>query len=229
MAFAAEREAIESRFCRLFHTEAPTYVSSLTLNLVNGVITRSAGSFLTDGIEVGNFIMFGGFSNASNNEAFEVQAVTDSTVTLKDPNGWLVNENGTGDESYSYPSYPVAYENSGFNPPDADKTYVTCIEVRGAASQKTIGKDNPWFQYLGFIQNSIYAPEGSGTATTMALADRIAKIWRNAQFAVGGGQITCGTPSLAPISRRALQRLGSRDGRFRMDVTTDYRLDTQET
>lgn len=62
--------------------------------------TRSTGSFVTDGVKVGDHITFGGFAESGNNGTFEVTDVTATVVTCANATG-LVTESGGGDETFT--------------------------------------------------------------------------------------------------------------------------------
>lgn len=62
--------------------------------------TRSAGSFVTDGVLVGHYVRIKGFVAAGNNGVFRVTAVTALVLTVADPTSAMVTEAGTGNEEY---------------------------------------------------------------------------------------------------------------------------------
>jgi hypothetical protein len=61
-------------------------ISTLTVSVdaTLNTMTRSAGSWITDGIEVGQRVTTTGFASAGNNGTFEVSAVTATVITLID-------------------------------------------------------------------------------------------------------------------------------------------------
>lgn len=225
--FVAERNKVESYFYELMHTQNAVYQTlDLTINGATKTVSRPSGSFITDSVISGAFIQLAGFVNLGNNNIFEVSAVAAGVLTLLDPFGLLTTEVKIA-ATYSYPSIPIAFENVAFNPPGPDKFFVTCYVVEGEGEQITLG-NNAVFRYVGIIQNSIIGPEGVGTVPFAALADRIDSIWRRAQFSdSNGGVFTCGVTSLAPLDYRTYARLGAREGKYRLDVTTPYHRDIQ--
>lgn len=73
-------------------------LSGLTLTVAAGAktITRSAGSWITDGVVVGTWIQFGAFANGANNTTrFRVSVVTALVLTVEDAGAQLVNEGPT--------------------------------------------------------------------------------------------------------------------------------------
>lgn len=67
----------------LLGTWTPTKTTgSATLAATVGTITRSTGSFLTDGFAVNDVVINSGFTNAGNNGRFRVSAVVALTLTL---------------------------------------------------------------------------------------------------------------------------------------------------
>lgn len=58
-------------------------LSSLTCTVVasTGTVTRSAGSWITDGIGVGDIVTFGGFADSENNVAYTVVTVSALSLT----------------------------------------------------------------------------------------------------------------------------------------------------
>lgn len=72
---------------------------TLTVDATAKTITRSAGSWLLDGVVVPMWLGFAGFANAGNNDVYNVNAATNRVLTLDDPDATLVDETGDGDES----------------------------------------------------------------------------------------------------------------------------------
>jgi hypothetical protein len=66
----------------LLAVEAATTGALTTISASGSVITRSGGSFVTDGFGVGDEIMASGFSDAGNNGRAMVTAITATTLTL---------------------------------------------------------------------------------------------------------------------------------------------------
>lgn len=67
---------------------------TLTVNSGASTITRSSGSFITDGFAVDNNVNFTGFSNAINNNTFQIATLTATVMTVTDLVG-LVSEGPT--------------------------------------------------------------------------------------------------------------------------------------
>ncbi len=72
---------------------------TLTTGLMNfdatlGTISRTAGSWIDDGVKVGSVIALSGFATTANNKTFTVSAVTDATITVKET-VTLASETGT--------------------------------------------------------------------------------------------------------------------------------------
>lgn len=59
-------------------------------------ISRSADSWLDDGIEVGDFIVTSGYTETGNNGTFEVTAVTDLVITLGNATGLVTDTTEVG-------------------------------------------------------------------------------------------------------------------------------------
>jgi hypothetical protein len=73
---------------------APANLTGLTLDVsaTNSTFTRSAGSFITDGILIGDLIRFTGLVNAVNNAIYQVTNVAALVVTVRAVAGTLVDE-----------------------------------------------------------------------------------------------------------------------------------------
>lgn len=70
-----------------------------TLDATAGAFSRAAGSFLTDGFEVGDIVTASGFSTSGNNGRFRVTAVAATTLTVSPIDGQAMGtESGAGDE-----------------------------------------------------------------------------------------------------------------------------------
>lgn len=227
MSFADEKRGIEDYFKRGMHAGyAHVLDIALTIDATNATVTRESGSFITDGVSVGDFISLIDFVNLSNNSTFEVASVSSLSLVLNDPAGLLVDEIGTI-TSIAFPAIPIEYENVSFEPKDKNQVFVTCYLVEGDGSQITLGT-KPYFRYVGFVQNSIYGPTGVGTDDAKSLADRIAGIWRNKQFSYGSSGMFCFyAPTLTPLDYQTRARLGVRAGKLRTDVSTPYHRDIQ--
>jgi len=70
-----------------------TDLTGLTCTVVadDMTIARSSGSFISDGIEVGDLITTTGFASAGNNDTFEVTGVTATILTVDDSEEGLVD------------------------------------------------------------------------------------------------------------------------------------------
>lgn len=70
-------------------------------------LTRASGSFVTDGVAVGDLIELDGFSTANNNTLVYVSAVAALELTIVGPTGTyaLADEAGSGDETYVRHAY----------------------------------------------------------------------------------------------------------------------------
>jgi hypothetical protein len=69
---------------------------TLTLTAATKILNRSAGSWITDGVKVGNWILIGGVGiNVGNAGPFKVAAVTATDVTLFDPNAAITDDSIT--------------------------------------------------------------------------------------------------------------------------------------
>jgi len=75
---------------------------TIAVDATAGTFTRSSGSFVTDGFQVGQRILPAGFANAANNYGRVIQSVTPTVITVTSTTG-LVTEAGTGNESISSP------------------------------------------------------------------------------------------------------------------------------
>ena len=226
MSFTDERRAINNRFNLEWLKRSDVYVSglSLAINSVTKTVTRGSGSFVSEGVTAGEFIKFSGFSNVGNNQVFKVSIVTALALTMLDPRGYLVTEAAGGDEVYGFPAISVYYEGVDFEP-EVGKSYVTCQIIPGAGFQATLGSA-PWYRYAGIIQNSIFIPVSLGTRSGDRLMDRAAEVWRRAQFFEGlSGLITCQAPHPEPFDQRTRYQMGTREGRYRWDLSTPYHRD----
>lgn len=70
---------------------------SITVAAAGKTFTRAAGSYVTDGIKLGDTVVTSGFANAGNNGTFVVTAITATILTFGAATG-LVDEAGGGDE-----------------------------------------------------------------------------------------------------------------------------------
>lgn len=73
---------------------ASTGLITVTVNAAAGTFTRSTGSFLTDGFQIGQTIMTNNFINAGNNTTKVISNVTATVITVSNTAG-LVNETAT--------------------------------------------------------------------------------------------------------------------------------------
>jgi len=71
---------------------------TIAVSSVTKRFTRSAGSFVTDGFQVGDHVTFAGCTNGANNSTFIVTAVSALYLECSGAVG-LVTEAGTGDET----------------------------------------------------------------------------------------------------------------------------------
>lgn len=73
---------------------SPVSLTGLTLTVAAGAntITRSTGSWVSDGIVTNQWVKFGGFTNAANNGFFKVTVTSATVLTITNPTGVLVNE-----------------------------------------------------------------------------------------------------------------------------------------
>lgn len=67
----------------------------LTLDATAKTLVRIAGSFITDGVVVGDFVKLGGFTNTKNNKVVMITKVQALTLTYVGPDG-MANEAGSG-------------------------------------------------------------------------------------------------------------------------------------
>ncbi len=98
LSFGSQDDMIEAAF---FSSLAVAYnLTSLTIDVDSGAktFTRSSGSWITDGVKVGDKVTFDGFTNTENNDTFVASDVTATVITCATATG-LVTESGTGDES----------------------------------------------------------------------------------------------------------------------------------
>lgn len=80
---------LASALARNWTAATPTTLGSTTIALVGGTytITRTTGSYLTDGVRVGNVIRLTGFATANNNKNLLVIALTATAATVIALNG----------------------------------------------------------------------------------------------------------------------------------------------
>ena len=82
-----------------YNDEISTGTATISFNAANRTFTRSAGSYLTDGFEVGMTITASGYSNAGNNSQFVIETVTATVITITSASNYgTTTEAGTGDE-----------------------------------------------------------------------------------------------------------------------------------
>ena len=62
--------------------------------------TRDAGSFITDGLRVGDYVTTGGFSTGANNGTFRITAVASTAITV---DGELADDSETSGPTMTYP------------------------------------------------------------------------------------------------------------------------------
>jgi hypothetical protein len=87
----------------LFGTWATPYnvsTQDIDVNATAKTFTRAAGSYITDGVLVGDPITFSGYTNPGNNGTFIVSAVEALIVTCSTATG-LTTEEGTGNEAFT--------------------------------------------------------------------------------------------------------------------------------
>jgi hypothetical protein len=79
-----------------------TGVASIAVDSVAKTFTKAAGtSFITLGFKVGMWVKASGFVATGDDKYFYVTTVTATVLTVEDPDGTLVTEAGTGDETIS--------------------------------------------------------------------------------------------------------------------------------
>jgi hypothetical protein len=81
-----------------------TGAQTLTIDATAKTITRAAGSFVTDGFEVGDMVELSGFTNAENNTLVKLTAVAALVLTYVGP-GDMADETGDADEVVTVPDY----------------------------------------------------------------------------------------------------------------------------
>ena len=77
---------------------------TITLDATAKTLTRSAGSFITDGYEVGNVVSASGFANSVNNAHYTISNVAALVLTYTTVNTTPVNETGTASAVSLYTS-----------------------------------------------------------------------------------------------------------------------------
>jgi len=80
----------------LFGTWTTTDTGTTTLSIASNAVTRGAGSFVTDGFVVGQWVQLSGFANAENNTWGKVTAVSATSMTIA--GATLTDETGSGSE-----------------------------------------------------------------------------------------------------------------------------------
>lgn len=100
LSFELAREAALDEFIQsaMYSTwnNLATVTADLTITTGAATIDRAAGSFITDGLAIGDFLQLAGFSNAENNVLVMVTGITDAdTITYVGPED-MVDEAGSG-------------------------------------------------------------------------------------------------------------------------------------
>jgi len=106
----------------------------------------------------------------------------------------------------------VAYSNGEYKP-TAGTTFVELMVKPTDADQISLG-NNPLHRHLGLISIAIKGAIGSGTGAYLVLADRAAKIFRNAAVF---SNILCRTPKIEVV--------GEIDGWYQISVIVPYQRD----
>lgn len=82
-----------------YNDEISTGTATISFNATNRTFTRSAGSYLTDGFEVGMTITASGYANEGNNSQFIIESVTATVITITSASNYgTITEAGSGDE-----------------------------------------------------------------------------------------------------------------------------------
>lgn len=102
LSYGSQDAFLEALLFGAFAAAYNVTAQSITVDAGAKTFTRAAGSFLTDGVEVGDKITFSGFAEAGNNGTFIVTTVIALVVTCAAAAG-LVNEAGGGDEAFTTP------------------------------------------------------------------------------------------------------------------------------
>lgn len=117
----------------------------------------------------------------------------------------------------AYASTPIAWPNEEFTPPDA-APYVTFVLLTGEGLRKTLGLEGWWAEWAGIIQNSVFAPLGSGTSDLHRIAHAAAQIWQQTpglRIPYEDGVVHLETSEITPIRYEGAWA--------RVEVSTNYR------
>jgi hypothetical protein len=91
---------IEGAMCADFSTVLPPAAGTLDIVAATKTITDAATSGQFTNVEVGQWVLFGGFVAAGNNGWFKVASITSvEIIVVEDPGAVLVNASGTGVET----------------------------------------------------------------------------------------------------------------------------------
>lgn len=85
--------------------ESVTTVSGTNIGIDQGtkILSRAAGSFITDGYRPGDIVAPTGFANSVNNAPYQVITVAALSLTLADPNATIITEAAAGGRTITYP------------------------------------------------------------------------------------------------------------------------------
>lgn len=78
----------------LFKLRSGTTTIACNVDGTANTFTRSSGSFVTDGYQIGDYIIGSGYSSAGNNDVYLVIGVAATVLTVRDTGGTLVTESG---------------------------------------------------------------------------------------------------------------------------------------
>jgi hypothetical protein len=113
------------------------------------------------------------------------------------------------------PNTPIEWDNSDFDPSNAQEAYVSVVVQGISARQVELGKATNNYRHFGDIVVMVFTPVDQGGAAAKTLADAAANIFRS-KF-IGSGIVTR-SPNVSRVGR-----IGSW---FQVNVTTRFHRDT---
>lgn len=113
------------------------------------------------------------------------------------------------------PNTPIEWDNSDFDPSNAQEPYVSLLIQGHSARQAELGKPTNVHRHFGDIIVMVFTPLDQGSAVAKGLADDAANIFRS-KF-IGSGIVTR-SPHVS--------RVGRIGAWFQVNVTTRFHRDT---
>jgi len=164
-----------------------------SMDSADNSMSRSSGSFLTDGLSEQYKISVTGFTESGNNTTFRI---ADATATKLLLTGNTVTTEVAGDSVSIAVRLPVHYDNApGFRRPPITKRWLwAALTVQIDSNQVSTGGNNR-FRHSGLAIVEFFVPEYVGTESVTQLAQTTATAFRT----LTASGLTFRTPSMQRI------------------------------